>query len=107
MAALEKMCAPKNMVASPDNKNFFQKIEIVGSLRYVYNPEFEGKWNPRMAAVYTLQKSTISGSLTRMASVPAYLKLSFVSNSNVRRVGGLKYINEAWVTSTTLIHSLR
>jgi outer membrane receptor protein involved in Fe transport len=69
---------------------------LFGSLRYDYNPEFEGKWNPRIAAVYTLsEKHNFRFSYQNGFRFPALFEaLSFVNNGNVRRVGGLKYINE-------------
>jgi len=78
-------------------KTFFQeRLKLFGSLRYDYNPEFEGKWNPRIAAVYTLsEKHNFRFSYQNGFRFPALFEaLSFVNNGNVRRVGGLKYINE-------------
>jgi len=78
-------------------KTFFQeRLKLFGSLRYDYNPEFEGKWNPRIAAVYTVsEKHNFRFSFQNGFRFPALFEaLSFVNNGNVRRVGGLDFINE-------------
>ncbi|RPE13992.1 TonB-dependent receptor [Chitinophaga lutea] len=79
------------------SKTFFEdKLKLVGSLRVDYNPEFDPKINPRIAAVYTLaQKHNFRASWQNGFRFPALFEaLSFVNNGNVRRVGGLSYINE-------------
>lgn len=79
------------------SKTFFEeKLKLVGSLRVDYNPEFDPKINPRIAAVYTLaQKHNFRASWQNGFRFPALFEaLSFVNNGNVRRVGGLPYINE-------------
>lgn len=79
------------------SKTFFNdKLKLVGSLRLDYNPEFDPKLNPRIAAVYTLkEKHNFRASFQNGFRFPALFEaLSFVNNGNVRRVGGLSYINE-------------
>ncbi len=78
-------------------KTFFeQKLKIAGSLRWDNNPEFSPKLNPRIAAVYTVaQRHNFRISFQNGFRYPALFEaLSFVNNGNVRRVGGLGYINE-------------
>ena len=78
-------------------KTFFdEKLKLFGSLRLDYNPEFEPKLNPRLAAVYTVkEKHNFRVSVQNGFRFPALFEaLSFVNNGNVRRVGGLPYINE-------------
>ena len=78
-------------------KTFFEeKLKLFGSLRFDYNPEFDPKFNPRVAAVYTLaEKHNFRASYQNGFRFPALFEaLSFVNNGNVRRVGGLSYINE-------------
>ena len=78
-------------------KTFFeQKLKLFGSLRVDYNTEFTPKFNPRFAAVYTIaQKHNIRFSVQNGYRFPALFEaLSFVNNGNVRRVGGLSFIND-------------
>ncbi|MGZ8537989.1 MAG: TonB-dependent receptor domain-containing protein, partial [Flavisolibacter sp.] len=78
-------------------KSFFtDKLKIFASLRFDHNLEFEPKLNPRIAAVYTAaQKHNFRFSYQNGFRFPALFEaLSFVNNGNVRRVGGLPYINE-------------
>jgi iron complex outermembrane receptor protein len=77
-------------------KTFFaEKLKLFASLRLDYNPEFDPKLNPRFAAVYTLaEKHNFRASFQNGFRFPALFEaLSFVNNGNVRRVGGLSYIN--------------
>ncbi len=79
------------------SKTFFdEKLKLVGSIRVDYNPEFDPRVNPRIAVVYTLsQKHNFRASWQNGFRFPALFEaLSFVNNGNVRRVGGLAYINE-------------
>ena len=71
-------------------------LKLFGSIRYDYNPYFEGKWNPRVAAVYTVaEKHNFRVTYQNGFRFPALFEaLSFVNNGNVRRVGGLSFINE-------------
>lgn len=75
---------------------FEDKLKLFGSLRVDYNPEFTAKLNPRIAAVYTLaEKHNIRASLQNGFRFPALFEaISYVNNGNIRRVGGLTYINE-------------
>ncbi|TKB97804.1 TonB-dependent receptor [Pedobacter cryophilus] len=75
---------------------FEEKLKLFGSLRLDYNPEFDPKLNPRIAAVYTLaEHHNFRASLQNGYRFPALFEaLSFVNNGNIRRVGGLPYINE-------------
>ena len=73
-----------------------EKLKVFLSLRFDHNPEFEPKFNPRIAAVYTANKlHNFRISYQNGFRFPALFEaLSFVNNGNVRRVGGLSYINE-------------
>jgi hypothetical protein len=72
------------------------RLKLNASLRLDQNPEFEPKFNPRVAAVYTIaQKHNIRASYQNGWRFPALFEaLSYVNNGNVRRVGGLPRINE-------------
>jgi outer membrane receptor protein involved in Fe transport len=77
-------------------KTFFDdKLKLFGSVRLDYNPEFDPKLNPRIAAVYTLaQKHNFRASFQNGYRFPALFEaISYVNNGNIRRVGGLSYIN--------------
>ncbi len=75
---------------------FEEKLKLFGSIRLDYNPEFTAKLNPRVAAVYTLaERHNIRASFQNGFRFPAIFEaISFVNNGNIRRVGGLSYINE-------------
>lgn len=78
-------------------KTFFdEKLKLFGSVRIDYNPEFEAKVNPRFAAVYTVaDRHNFRVSFQNGYRFPALFEaVSFVNNGNIRRVGGLSYINE-------------
>ena len=78
-------------------KTFFdEKLKLFTSLRFDHNLEFKPKWNPRIALVYTLaEKHNFRASFQNGFRFPALFEaLSFVNNGNVRRVGGLPYIND-------------
>jgi len=72
------------------------RLKLFGSLRLDYNPEFDPKLNPRIAAVYTLAENhNFRVSVQNGFRFPALFEaVSYVNNGNVRRVGGLPYINE-------------
>ncbi len=72
------------------------RLKFVASFRYDKNFEFEGKFNPRLAVVYTpSQNHSFRFSLQNGFRFPALFEaLSYVNNGNVRRVGGLTRINE-------------
>lgn len=78
-------------------KTFFEeRLKLFLSLRFDHNPEFDPKLNPRVALVYTAaKKHHFRASYQNGFRFPALFEaLSFVNNGNVRRVGGLSYINE-------------
>ncbi len=71
-------------------------LKLVASLRYDKNFDFEGKFNPRVAVVYTFfKKHNIRVSYQDGYRFPALFEaLSFVNNGGVRRVGGLEKVND-------------
>lgn len=78
-------------------KSLFQnKLKLFGSLRFDYNPEFDPKFTPRVAAVYTLNENhNFRITYQQGYRFPALFEaLSFVNNGRVKRVGSLPYINE-------------
>lgn len=78
-------------------KRFFdEKLKLFGSLRWDYNPEFDPKFTPRLAAVYTLKKThNFRVTYQQGYRFPALFEaLSYVNNGRVKRVGSLPYINE-------------
>lgn len=72
------------------------RLKLFGSLRYDYNPEFDPKLTPRLAAVYTLkQKHNFRVTYQLGYRFPSLFEaLSYVNNGRVKRVGSLSYINE-------------
>lgn len=78
-------------------KTFFgEKLKLFGSVRFDYNPEFDPKFTPRLAAVYTLkQKHNFRFTYQQGYRFPSLFEaLSYVNNGRVKRVGSLPYINE-------------
>ena len=75
---------------------FKQKLKLFGSLRFDYNPEFDPKFTPRLAAVYTLkERHNFRFTYQQGYRFPALFEaLSYVNNGRVKRVGSLSYINE-------------
>lgn len=75
---------------------FDDKLKLVGSIRYDHNYDFPGRWNPRVAAVYSPnEKWNYRVSYQSGVRFPALFEaLSYVNNGNVRRVGGLAKVNE-------------
>ena len=75
---------------------FNEKLKLFGSLRLDHNLEFNPKVNPRIAAVYTVaEKHNFRASFQNGFRFPSLFEaLSFVNNGNIRRVGGLSYIND-------------
>ncbi|WP_046245072.1 TonB-dependent receptor [Hymenobacter terrenus] len=71
------------------------RLKLTASLRADYNPEFDPKLNPRVAAVYTVaEKHNFRASYQNGWRFPSLFEaLSFVNNGNVRRVGGLARVN--------------
>lgn len=82
---------------SQATKTFFhEKLKVFGSLRLDYNPEFDPKVTPRLAAVYTAhEKHNFRFTFQQGYRFPALFEaLSYVNNGRVKRVGSLSYINE-------------
>lgn len=78
-------------------KTFFdEKLKLFGSVRVDYNPEFDPKLTPRLAAVYTVaERHNFRFTFQQGYRFPALFEaLSFVNNGTVKRVGSLSYINE-------------
>lgn len=78
-------------------KTFFdEKLKIIGSLRYDYNPEFDPKFTPRVAAVYSPDAhNNFRVTYQQGYRFPGLFEaLSYVNNGRVKRVGSLSYINE-------------
>ena len=78
-------------------KTFFEeRLKLFGSLRYDYNPEFDPKLTPRIAAVYTVNKiHNFRFTFQEGYRFPALFEaLSYVNNGRVKRVGSLSYINQ-------------
>ncbi|SMC94403.1 TonB-dependent receptor [Pedobacter nyackensis] len=75
---------------------FNEKLKLFGSVRVDYNPEFDPKLTPRLAAVYTVaQRHNFRFTFQQGYRFPALFEaLSFVNNGTVKRVGSLSYINE-------------
>ncbi|TMI70035.1 MAG: energy transducer TonB [Bacteroidetes bacterium] len=75
---------------------FDDKLKLFGSIRFDYNPEFDPKFTPRLAAVYTLKQNHNFRFTWQMGyRFPALFEaLSYVNNGRVKRVGSLPYINE-------------
>lgn len=84
-------------VFSQVTKTFFdEKLKVFGSLRFDYNPEFDPKLTPRLAAVYTVNdKHNFRFTYQQGYRFPALFEaLSYVNNGRVKRVGSLSYIDE-------------
>lgn len=78
-------------------KTFFQeKLKLFGSIRFDDNPEFDPKFTPRVAAVYTVrQHHNFRVTYQQGYRFPALFEaLSYVNNGRVKRVGSLPYIND-------------
>ncbi|TRW23426.1 energy transducer TonB [Flavobacterium zepuense] len=75
---------------------FDNKLKINASLRADRNPEFDTKFNPRIAFVYSpTDNHNFRASFQNGFRFPSLFEaLSFVNNGNVRRVGGLARVNE-------------
>jgi outer membrane receptor protein involved in Fe transport len=82
--------------AQVTKKLFSDKLKLFGSLRVDQNVEFDPKVNPRLAIVYTVARDhNLRASFQNGYRFPALFEaISFVNNGNIRRVGGLPYINE-------------
>ena len=93
----DNMFYKKFGVFSQVTKTFFdEKLKLFGSLRFDYNPEFDPKLTPRLAAVYTSkEKHNFRFTYQQGYRFPALFEaLSYVNNGRVKRVGSLPYINE-------------
>ena len=78
-------------------KTFFdERLKIFASLRGDYNPYFDPKFTPRLAAVYTYNKvHNFRFTFQQGYRFPSLFEaLSFVNNSGTRRVGSLPFINQ-------------
>ncbi len=78
-------------------KTFFdEKLKLFGSVRLDYNPEFDPKFTPRLAAVYTVSdKHNFRVTYHQGYRFPSLFEaLSYVNNGRVKRVGSLSYIDE-------------
>lgn len=75
---------------------FEDKLKLFGSLRYDYNPEFDPKLTPRMAAVFSpTDNHNFRVTYQQGYRFPALFEaLSYVNNGRVKRVGSLSYIND-------------
>jgi iron complex outermembrane receptor protein len=75
---------------------FDEKLKLFGSLRFDYNPEFDPKFTPRLAGVYTLkEKHNFRVTYQQGYRFPALFEaLSYVNNGRVKRVGSLSYIDQ-------------
>lgn len=75
---------------------FEEKLKLFGSLRYDYNPEFDPKFTPRIAAVFSpTDNHNFRVTYQQGYRFPALFEaLSYVNNGRVKRVGSLSYINE-------------
>jgi outer membrane receptor protein involved in Fe transport len=73
-----------------------EKLKVFASLRYDYNPEFDPKLTPRIAAVYTYkEKHNFRLTFQQGYRFPALFEaLSYVNNGRVKRVGSLSYIDK-------------
>lgn len=90
-------------------KLFEDKLNLTASLRYDKNDYFDGKFNPRVSAVYTFKKKqNLRFSFQTGYRFPSLFEaFSFVNNGGVRRVGGLAfvesglgYFKNSYLTST-------
>ncbi|RFZ84906.1 energy transducer TonB [Mucilaginibacter terrenus] len=78
-------------------KTFFdEKLKLFGSLRWDYNPYFDPKFTPRLAAVYSPnQNHNFRFTFQNGYRFPSLFEaLSYVNNGRVKRVGSLGFINE-------------
>lgn len=78
-------------------KTFFEeKLKFFGSMRFDYNPDFDPKFTPRIAAVYSpADNHNFRLTYQKGYRFPALFEaLSYVNNGRVRRVGSLGYIDE-------------
>lgn len=78
-------------------KTFFEeKLKLFGSVRWDYNPYFDPKFTPRLAAVYSPnQNHNFRFTFQNGYRFPSLFEaLSYVNNGRVKRVGSLPFIND-------------
>ena len=78
-------------------KTFFnEKLKLFGSVRWDYNPYFDPKYTPRLAAVYSAnQNHNFRFTFQNGYRFPSLFEaLSYVNNGRVKRVGSLDFINQ-------------
>jgi len=79
------------------NKAFFDnKLKVFGSIRGDYNPYYNPKFTPRLAAVYSpTENHNFRFTFQNGYRFPALFEaLSYVNNGRVKRVGSLPFIND-------------
>jgi len=78
-------------------KTFFDnKLKLFGSVRGDYNPYYDPKFTPRLAAVYSITENhNFRFTFQNGYRFPALFEaLSYVNNGRVKRVGSLPFIND-------------
>jgi iron complex outermembrane receptor protein len=75
---------------------FDEKLKLFGSVRWDYNPYFDPKFTPRLAAVYSPNPNhNFRFTFQNGYRFPSLFEaLSYVNNGRVKRVGSLPFINE-------------
>jgi iron complex outermembrane receptor protein len=75
---------------------FDEKLKLFGSIRWDYNPYFDPKFTPRLAAVYSpTQQHNFRFTFQNGYRFPSLFEaLSYVNNGRVKRVGSLEFIND-------------
>jgi iron complex outermembrane receptor protein len=75
---------------------FDEKLKVFGSLRGDYNPYFDPKFTPRLAAVYTFNtNNNFRVTYQQGYRYPSLFEaLSYVNNGRVKRVGSLPFIDK-------------
>ena len=75
---------------------FDDKLKLFASLRYDYNPYFDPKLTPRLAAVYSPDENNNFRFTYQLGyRFPSLFEaLSYVNNGRVKRVGSLPFIND-------------
>lgn len=78
-------------------KTFFdEKLKLFGSIRADYNPYYDPKFTPRLAAVYSVNENhNFRFTFQNGYRFPSLFEaLSYVNNGRVKRVGSLSFIND-------------
>lgn len=75
---------------------FDNKLKLFGSVRGDYNPYFDPKFTPRLAAVYSANENhNFRFTFQNGYRFPSLFEaLSYVNNGRVKRVGSLPFIND-------------